>query len=629
MTFVDHLQGQKLDDKYLEVAFGDHVITGDLAKSVVVGASPTHQVTVQHLLGEAYGRGWFGPKAVWFRGTNRDSSKYKFYPGTYAPAPVLQTYTADSSTDKLTCSSHGYNDGDQIILMPGSLPAPLSAGILFYVRDKTTNDFKLSAVSGGSAIDLTSNGSGTLQMYKNDATQGIDTVFDKDNAHSGTAWIRVLCPNGSEVGIPDIDTKNNPPTGMTGIFSCQLGDRYNSSGSVSSSNIILNNPATVITFGLKEIRKYDNSRIDFASLDTLYTACHATLTPDYTTLPQGVGLTGTYYNSTNFTSKLTSRTDPVIQYDLSTGTPELGQSGTGFCVSWEGKIRFKYGETYTLTLIHNDSGKLWIDNLTTALIDEAAAGTHTATFTPTADAYYNVKLEWVNSSGNSEYRFDWQSASQAKQVVPQDRLYPKAVAVRRFACHMAFTQPSNLDDFLRSVLFTCNGGYQDVDGKLKFFIIDDLSSSFAFTEANIVKDSFSFKPRYSQQELKNLPNRYIADGRDRESRYFEKFDPPLIYDLADLQDIAGRVIEQIIYVGNTIRWQGLTNLAHYAKVKTSQMTCEFVGLAKTMAVMPGDKVTMTHSLPGWTTKQFLCIEASDVSPSNTTDLRRFKLLEWS
>ncbi|MEQ1645505.1 MAG: hypothetical protein ABL959_18795, partial [Pyrinomonadaceae bacterium] len=134
MTFVDHFLGQKLEEKYLEVAFGDHVVTGDLSKSTVTGADPTHIVNVQHLLGETYGKGWSGPLAVWFRGTHRPASKYKFYPGNTTPTPTLQTYTADSSTDKITCTAHGFNDGDQVILLSGSLPAPLSAGILFYVR---------------------------------------------------------------------------------------------------------------------------------------------------------------------------------------------------------------------------------------------------------------------------------------------------------------------------------------------------------------------------------------------------------------------------------------------------------------------------------------------------------------
>jgi hypothetical protein len=89
-----------------------------------------------------------------------------------------------------------------------------------------------------------------------DATQGIDSVFDQDTPHSNVAWLRCELPNGTEVGIPDPDTKNNPPTGLTGIYECQLGDIYNASGSVTSSGQLLTNPADVIAFGCVEIRRY-------------------------------------------------------------------------------------------------------------------------------------------------------------------------------------------------------------------------------------------------------------------------------------------------------------------------------------------------------------------------------------
>lgn len=550
MTFVDHLKGNKPEELFLEVAFGKHVIAGDLSKSIVTGADPTHVVKIQHMLGDAFGKGWKGPVGVWFRGVNRDSTKYKFYPG---------------------------------IMSPGN----------------------------------------------GDSVQGIDSVFDQDTPHSNTAWIRVECPNGSEVGIPEFDTKGSPPTGLTGVYECQLGDIYDAAGDVIDSDELLVNPADVLTFGLKVIRKYDNSRINFTSLATLRTACDVTETPDYTTLPQGVGLTGKYYDGSSFTTFKSQRVDPVVQYEASTGAPALNLTPTGFSVRFEGKIRFKYNETYTFYLTHNDSGKLWVDNLTTAIIDEAASGTHSITFAPSAtDQFKDIKMEWTNASGNSEFKLEWQSTSQPRQVVPQDRLYPKAEAVPRFRTNAAFTTRTNFDEFLRAILFTCNGGVQDANGQLSFFIIDDLTPSFDFDETNIVKNTFKFYPRYSQQELLQLPNRFIADGRDLDSRYLEKFDPPLFYDVEELQAMAGRVIEETVAVGNATRWQALKNLAHYAKLKTAPMYCEFGGMPSTLAVLPGDLVTVTHSIPDWNDKEFLCVEATDRSIDSAADERIFKLLDW-
>jgi hypothetical protein len=168
-------------------------------------------------------------------------------------------------------------------------------------------------------------------------------------------------------------------------------------------------------------------------------------------------------------------------------------------------------------------------------------------------------MEWTNAAGDSQFMLEWQSTTQGRQVVPQDRLFPKAEAIKRFETHIAFSQRTTFDQFLRSVLFTCNGSYQDIGGKLRFFSIDDTTPSFAFDETNIIKNTFKFYPRFTQQELFNLPNRFVASGRDLNDRYLANFDPPLYYDLPELQDIAGRVIEETVIVGNTNRWQALNN----------------------------------------------------------------------
>jgi hypothetical protein len=548
MVYVDHLKGVKTDELLAEVAFGRHVVAGDLTKSIYDGS----KVTVQHILGEAFGRGWSGPEGVWFRGVNRASTKYKFYPG---------------------------------IMSPGN----------------------------------------------SDTTQGVDSVFDQDTPHSNLAWIRCECPSGSETGIPDSDIKNNPPTGLTGIYKTQIGDVYDDTGTINFSDVFITNPADVLAFGCLEIRRYASSRIDWGYLDALRTFADELITPDYTTLPEGVGLTASYYDGSAFNTFKSKRWDPVIQYDLSTGAPALDITPTGFSARYEGKIRFKYTETYTMYLTHNDSGKLWINNLAggSELINQASVGTHSATFAATADQWYDIKMEWTNAASDSQFMLEWQSTTQARQVVPQDRLYPKNEDLKRFETHVAFTQRTTFEQFLRSVLYTCNGTYQDIDGKLAFFSIDNISSTFGFREQDIIKNTFKFYPRFSQQELFNLPNRFVADGRDLMSRYLEKFDPPLYYDLPELQAVAGRVIEETVIVGNTNRWQGLLNLAHYAKLRTAPMVAEFEGMPHTLPVMQGDRVTLSHSNSGWDNKDFLCIEATDKSVDKAADNRIFKLVDWS
>jgi hypothetical protein len=69
-------------------------------------------------------------------------------------------FTADAGTDVITSAAHGLNDGDVVCFhtYTGTLPGNLTAETAYYVRDKTTDTFKVSTTSGGSAVNISSNG---------------------------------------------------------------------------------------------------------------------------------------------------------------------------------------------------------------------------------------------------------------------------------------------------------------------------------------------------------------------------------------------------------------------------------------------------------------------------------------
>ena len=76
------------------------------------------------------------------------------------------TVTASASTDTFTSASHGLANGTLVSIFPSStsdiLPTPLDSSVTYYVIDTATDTFKLSATSGGAAINLTSDGTGTI-----------------------------------------------------------------------------------------------------------------------------------------------------------------------------------------------------------------------------------------------------------------------------------------------------------------------------------------------------------------------------------------------------------------------------------------------------------------------------------
>ncbi len=100
------------------------------------------------------------------------------YLGKMADNPTI---SANASTDVITSNAHGLVD-TQIIRFAGSdLPAGLSASTNYYVRDKTTNTFKVAASSGGTAIDITDPGSGTT-WYHGDVTTPTSSSWAKNSS---------------------------------------------------------------------------------------------------------------------------------------------------------------------------------------------------------------------------------------------------------------------------------------------------------------------------------------------------------------------------------------------------------------------------------------------------------------
>ncbi|MFI6594974.1 hypothetical protein ACIBHX_01930 [Nonomuraea sp. NPDC050536] len=73
------------------------------------------------------------------------------------------------SNDAVFSVAHGLSDGDRVILFnvfAETLPTGLTEGAVYYVVSSTTNSFKVSTSSGGSAVDITAVGGGEGYFQK-------------------------------------------------------------------------------------------------------------------------------------------------------------------------------------------------------------------------------------------------------------------------------------------------------------------------------------------------------------------------------------------------------------------------------------------------------------------------------
>lgn len=148
----------------------------------------------------------------------------------------------------------------------------------------------------------------------------------------------------------------------------------------------------------------------------------------------GVGLTGRYYSnastnyssSTNFNSAnlFLTRVDPAIDFNWTNGTSPNLSNGV-YSVRWTGQIEPEYSETYFFDVSSDDGVKLWVNDQ--LLIDKwqsQGLTDWTNAIALQANMHYDIKLEYLQSGGKAQAHLSWYSASQPKQIIPAERMYP-------------------------------------------------------------------------------------------------------------------------------------------------------------------------------------------------------------
>jgi len=126
------------------------------------------------------------------------------------------------ATDTITFAAHGLSNGDQVTYNNGggTAAAGLTDGVRYFVRDVTTNTFKVSATPGGSAADITATGN---------AAQYFTTVGRSDLANNvGVAG--GACPTGSGVSGTEagssVATLATDGDGVTALGQCAVKAGY-------------------------------------------------------------------------------------------------------------------------------------------------------------------------------------------------------------------------------------------------------------------------------------------------------------------------------------------------------------------------------------------------------------------
>lgn len=202
----------------------------------------------------------------------------------------------------------------------------------------------------------------------------------------------------------------------------------------------------------------------------------------------GTGLTAKYYDNLDFTTYKFTRVDPTINIDWGANPPSGSMGADQFSVRWAGMVAPRYSQTYTFYATTDDGVRVWVDGqlIIDKWVDQGPT-TWSAQLPLDAGRQYDIRMEFYDNFGGAQARLEWQSASQAREVIPQSRLYPcwKNVAdfVKEFFQAALARQPSSaeLQDW-SGKLAQAQGEAQLIEeARLLGIALFDLSPSSAYT----------------------------------------------------------------------------------------------------------------------------------------------------
>jgi len=99
-----------------------------------------------------------------------------------------KAFTANAGSDVITAAAHGLLNGYTTYVWGADLPQPLVQSQLYYIRDVTTDTFKLALTSDGAAINLTDPGSGVMFLISPSKRSINDEPDDRGN--NCAIWIK-------------------------------------------------------------------------------------------------------------------------------------------------------------------------------------------------------------------------------------------------------------------------------------------------------------------------------------------------------------------------------------------------------------------------------------------------------
>jgi glucose/arabinose dehydrogenase len=180
------------------------------------------------------------------------------------------------------------------------------------------------------------------------------------------------------------------------------------------------NPKTAIVVSPSSLDTTNQGQVKTSASSSANT----TLQANDSTISQGNGLKGEYYDNQNFTNLKVTRTDPTVNFNWGVGSPDKSIGADSFSVRWTGQVEAKYNESYTFYSKSDDGVRLWVNGqqIINRFVNQSAKEL-SGTIALEAGKKYDIKLEYYENTGQAVSQLSWSSASQSKEIISKSQLY--------------------------------------------------------------------------------------------------------------------------------------------------------------------------------------------------------------
>ncbi|GAB1415378.1 hypothetical protein MASR2M117_07840 [Paludibacter sp.] len=139
---------------------------------------------------------------------------------------------------------------------------------------------------------------------------------------------------------------------------------------------------------------------------------------------KGNGLTADYFNGKEFNTWRATELDTTINFSWGTGKPHRLVNADNFSVRWQGKIQPRFTGTYTFFVNSDNGRRLWVNN--NLIIDKWLDDyniEYSGDINLQENQYYDIKLEYFESTGGASCYLEWLSPNQPREIVPKSQLF--------------------------------------------------------------------------------------------------------------------------------------------------------------------------------------------------------------